>query len=146
MFSWFTGGFRVSREEIEVVDGDSIHWRRGGWGADGQQTEGAVKYRLKGYDSPEMGERAKSAREAEWAEDAKRYLQKAIANARKLRVKLDGNTPRGEPLAILYIDGVDTKDIMVAARMGVVPDWRDGRMIRPKWDELQRWPSGRTTR
>jgi len=130
---WF--GFRVYASEIEVVDGDSIHWRRGGWG-DGQK-EGTRKFRLAGYDSPEMGERAKSALEAEWAHEAKAFLEGAISQAGKLRIKAAGRTPRNEEVGILYIDGVDAKDVMVKAGMGVVPEWRDGRMIRPKWEEMR---------
>jgi endonuclease YncB( thermonuclease family) len=136
MFGWLRG-FRVQAGEISVRDGDSIWWRRGGWGADGQQTDGARKFRLAGYDAPEIGERAKSPREAEWGEDAKGFLQPRIGEARKLRIKPTGQTRfEATELAVLYIDGRDARDVMIDAGMGAAVEWRGEYMVRPKWDEL----------
>src|SRR5262245_34717309 len=112
MFVWLTGSRRVYANEIDVIDGDSINWRRDGWGADGQQTDGAVRYRLAGYDSPELL-RAKTESEAEWATGAKEYLKRRIARAGKMRLKVVGRTPHGDPVARLTIDGHDVKDIMI---------------------------------
>src|SRR5262249_41560773 len=114
----------------------------GGWGADGKQTDGAVRYRITGrdgaYDSPELG-RAKS--EAEWwkGQDAKAFLKWNIEQAHKLVLKETGQkTPHGDPVAILYIDGRDAKDLMIDAGLGKLPaGWSGAHMVRPKWDEAK---------
>ena len=133
MFGWFRR-FRVSKDEIDVIDGDSINYRRGGW-PDGQ-TEGTVRYRLEGYDSPEL--RAKSEHEAEWAADAKEFLKWLIGEARSLKIEPTGErTPRGDPVAILYIDGVAAASLMIGEGAGKLPEWREGRMMRPKWQDTE---------
>jgi endonuclease YncB( thermonuclease family) len=132
MFDWFRR-FRVTKDEIDVIDGDSINWRRGGW-PDGV-TDGTKRYRLEGYDSPEL-RGAKTETEAEWAQEAKEFLKHIISGARSLKLEPTGEvTPRGDQVAILYIDGVPAADLMVGEGQGKFPEWREGRMLRPKWDE-----------
>jgi endonuclease YncB( thermonuclease family) len=137
MFSWLTGRRRVYANEISVVDGDSIHWRSGGWGADGQQSDGAMPYRLDGYDAPEVGGKAKTEREAEWGEAAKQYLKEKIERANKLKLRNKGYARHGQRVAILYIDGADVADIMIGAKMAQPIKWSDtDHIVRPNWDEL----------
>lgn len=121
----------VRKEAIEVRDGDSI------WDVS-RGEERQRKYRLIGYDSPEIGARAKSENEARWGEDATNHLREAINNSRSLRIwpRVFGqwHTRHGDRLAWLYIDGRDAKDIMVEARMGA--QWTGGQ--RPRWDQMER--------
>jgi endonuclease YncB( thermonuclease family) len=83
MFEWLFGR-RVYHNEISVIDGDSIHWRKGGWGSDGQQSEGEIPYRLEGLDAPALSGRAecKSEREARWGEAAKVFLDQQLKAAK----------------------------------------------------------------
>jgi len=144
LLEWFAG-FHARADEISVHDGDTIHWRRGGWGADGKQADGTRKFRLAYYDAPELGEQAKSAREAEWAEEARRFLKRRIEEARHLRIKPIGHTRwEDTEVAVLYLNGRDIKEIMIEAGMGMPVAWDDnGHFIRPNWDKLTRWPGAK---
>jgi micrococcal nuclease len=117
----------LRNDDVGVTDGDTI-WHM----------SAARKFRLIGYDSPERGARAKSEHEAKWAEDATKYLEETIAGARTIRIrpKVFGKrrTRNGDRLAKLYIDGVDVKQLMIDARMGV--EWTGGK--RPDWEAMER--------
>ena len=61
-----------------------------------------------------------------------------IAEARSLKIEPTGErTPRGDPVAILYIDGIPVASLMIGEGAGKLPEWREGRMMRPKWQETE---------
>jgi endonuclease YncB( thermonuclease family) len=135
MFSrWF--GYRVYAQEIELVDGDSLHWRRGGW-PDGIK-EGTRKIRLKGLEAPAIGGLARSEQEALWGDAAKTYLEELIERARRLKLKPTGKTTdRGDALMTLYADGKDVAEIMIGAHMARPPKWdAHGKFVRYNWAAL----------
>jgi endonuclease YncB( thermonuclease family) len=132
---WF--GYKVQVVDIEVVDGDSINWRRGGWG-DGKQ-DGTRKIRLHGLDAPAVGGKAKNEQEAQWGAAAKAFLETRIAEARRLKLRPTGKrTPHyGDELMVLTIDGEDIAGIMIRERMAKESAWTaEGRFVRYDWADL----------
>ena len=137
---WF--GFDVRADEISVTDGDSIWYRSGGWGPNEDQSIGAVKYRLKGYDAPEIRHRKSvSDDQAEWGRLATIQLKEAIGAARDIWIKpvifgrwYTVNHP--VRLARLIIDGKDAAKIMISAGMAVKAKIEGGHIVRAKWDKM----------
>ena len=133
-------GFTTRAHEIAVIDGDSIWWRRGGWGSNEQESEGAIKYRLAGYDAPETRRRQRTTDdEIEWGEFAKTKLREATSAAKSIRIKpvLFGQrrTRHGDRVAKLVLDGRDVRDIAVEGGWGVAWQGRPGEK-RPDWAKL----------
>jgi endonuclease YncB( thermonuclease family) len=135
---WFA--FRAQANEIAVVDGDSIWWRKGGWGPKQDQSDGAKKYRLAGYDAPETRRHKKTGDdEIEWGQLAKQKLQEAIAGAKAICIKpvIFGRwrTRFGDRVARLFIDGRDVRDLAVEWGWGTAWQGRPGEK-RPDWAKL----------
>jgi endonuclease YncB( thermonuclease family) len=123
-------GFTVTKDRIEVVDGDSI--RIVGEKADYSDS---VLYRLIGYDAPETF-RPKTEHEHGWGMFATEKMKETIARAGRLRLRpklLGQRWSRNSRLAWLYVDGVDVAAI--AIREGWGHPFRKGDR-RPKWGRL----------
>jgi endonuclease YncB( thermonuclease family) len=132
--------FNAQANEIAVVDGDSIWWRKGGWGPNQDQSDGATKYRLAGYDAPETRRHKKTSDgEIEWGQLAKQKLHEAIAGAKSIRIKpvIFGRwrTRHGDRVAQLFLDGRDVRDIAVEWGWGAAWQGKPGEK-RPDWAKL----------
>jgi endonuclease YncB( thermonuclease family) len=138
---WF--GFRVRAHEVHVYDGDTIWWRRGGWGPGEDQNEGAKKYRLAGHDAPEVRRRRSvSENQKEWGKLAAARLRELLDGAKDIRIRpviFGQRYTRNHPtrLAQLIIDGVDASALMIDEDMAAPVETRDGRIVRTKWDDRE---------
>jgi endonuclease YncB( thermonuclease family) len=98
---------------IRVIDGDTVE-------RDG------VRFRLMGFDSPDI---QNPNTETEWqeGEDAAKRLQQLIAPPNKVRLRPHKTRDRfGRVLAQLFINGRDVKDIAIAEGWGVEFNARKG--------------------
>jgi endonuclease YncB( thermonuclease family) len=96
-----------------------------------------------GYDAPERRKRRSgyvSENHAEWGRLAAAHLEKALEAARSIRIKpvIFGRwyTPHRNRLARLIIDGKDVAKVMIDGGMAVAVQFRDGRIVRAKWDKM----------
>jgi endonuclease YncB( thermonuclease family) len=137
MLEWLFGK-RVYAREIDVIDGDSINWRKGGWGENMDQSDGALAYRLAGLEAPPVRGQDATEIALKWGNAAKTFLKEHVDRARVLKLKDRGPDRHGRRrVATLYIDGTDAAEIMIKAKMAVEDEWdATDHLIKPDWDEL----------
>ncbi|MEX0838009.1 MAG: thermonuclease family protein [Parvibaculum sp.] len=104
-FSVRASSFVPAAPAISVYDGDTIRI-------------GKERIRLVGFDTPELGDRARCAREAQDAAHARDFLSTAINRGQDVRIERDGLDRYGRTLGRLYIDGADASALMIDAGHG----------------------------
>jgi len=106
-------GYRYSAELDRVVDGDTVDL----WVDLGFRMWSHQRFRLAGLDAPEIRgiEKAQGARSKKW-------LLEALESANEIEVVSQKTGKYGRWLGILYADGVDINDDMVALGYAVEQD------------------------
>lgn len=105
-----------SEEALRVVDGDTVH-------------QGFSKFRMKGYDSPELGH-AKCPEEYALAVKATNRLIELIRQCGVEIVPLGTSCKWGRECAILKVGGKDVADRAVEEGWG---QYWNGRWPKPEW-------------
>lgn len=100
---------------IRVIDGDTID-------------VSGERVRILNIDTPERGKRARCEAERVMAERASRALRARIAAAGRVTLQRDGLDRYGRTLALVYADGRDVGEELIA--QGLAVRWGNG---RPDW-------------
>ena len=94
---------KVQRQDITVIDGDTITWK-------------TVRVRLMGFDTPELSGRCNLERRL--AQDAKGKLHSHLAAATDIELVSRAEQDRyGRLLAWLMIDGRDVGRVLISERL-----------------------------
>ena len=94
---------KVQRQDITVIDGDTITWK-------------TVRVRLMGFDTPELSGRCNLERRL--AQDAKGKLHSLLAAATDIELVNRSERDRyGRLLAWLMIDGRDVGRVLISERL-----------------------------
>lgn len=91
------------------------------------------RIRIENIDAPEIGERAKCAKERAWANDATEALKSRVQAARTIRLHREGVDRYGRTLALVELDGQDVGAELIAD--GLAVEWGHG---RPNWCAMAR--------
>ena len=94
---------KVQRQDITVIDGDTIKWE-------------TVRVRLMGFDTPELSGRCRSERRL--AQDAKERLHRLLEDATDIELVNRAEQDRyGRVLAWLLIDGRDVGQVLISENL-----------------------------
>lgn len=100
---------------VRVIDGDTIDVR-------------GERIRIENIDTPERGDRARCAQERVLAEQASRELRSRVQRASRIELERSGLDRYGRTLALVYLDGADVGEDLIAG--GYAVRWGNG---RPDW-------------